>query len=63
MGLGSDWDGIPETVEGLEDCSRLRAVTRGLVARGMGESEMNRILGNNFLRVLEEVKERASRSR
>jgi membrane dipeptidase len=63
VGLGSDWDGIPETVEGLEDCSRLRAVTRGLVARGLGESEVSKILGGNFLRVLEEVTDRALRSR
>jgi len=62
-GLGSDWDGIPTTVEGLEDCSGLPGLTQGLLARGIGETEVKKILGGNFLRVLEEVTERASPSR
>jgi membrane dipeptidase len=53
VGLGSDWDGIPFTVAGVEDCSKMPAVTAGLLARGLDETSIKKILGGNFLRVLE----------
>lgn len=54
VGLGSDWDGIQCTVSGLEDCSGLPLVTRGLVERGHDADTIKGILGGNFLRVLSE---------
>jgi len=55
VGLGSDFDGISSTPRGLEDCSRLPALTEELLRRGHGEAEVRGILGGNFLRVLRQV--------
>ncbi len=51
VGLGSDYDGISETPDGLEDAGKLEAVTRELRARGYKEEDIRKILGGNFLRV------------
>ena len=52
LGLGSDFDGIPEAVSGLEDVSRLANLTHGLLRRGFSTNEISAILGGNFLRVM-----------
>jgi membrane dipeptidase len=55
VGLGSDFDGVPFLPEGLGDVSGFPAITAGLLARGRGEDEIRKILGENTLRVLAEV--------
>ncbi|MFQ6053264.1 MAG: dipeptidase [Candidatus Bathyarchaeia archaeon] len=55
VGLGSDFDGIRSTPEGLEDVSRMPNITRELVKRGYSEGDIVKILGGNFLRVFREV--------
>lgn len=55
VGLGSDFDGISATPRGLEDCSRLPAVTEELLRRGHAEGDIRLILGENFLRVFRAV--------
>ncbi|MCL4425648.1 MAG: dipeptidase [Firmicutes bacterium] len=55
VGLGSDFDGTRKVAAGLEDVTRLPAITEGLWKRGFGEEDVRKILGGNFLRVLEEV--------
>jgi len=57
VGLGSDWDGIPRTVDGVEDCTGLPNITRGLLERGHDEGVVRKVLGENFLRVLDAVAE------
>jgi membrane dipeptidase len=52
VGLGSDWDGIEETVAGLEDCSRLPAFTAALLEAGFGDADVAKILGGNLRRAL-----------
>jgi len=51
VGLGSDYDGISETPEGLENAALLENITRELRARGYEEADIRKILGGNFLRV------------
>jgi len=51
--LGSDFDGVPATPVGMEDASKLSAITAGLRARGLSPADVEKILGGNVLRVLE----------
>lgn len=50
--LGSDFDGIPTLPDGLEDVSRMPALTAELLRRGFSEADVRKVLGENFLRVL-----------
>jgi membrane dipeptidase len=51
--LGSDYDGIPTTPRGLDDVSKFPALTAELLRRGMSDSDVDKVLGGNLLRVLE----------
>jgi membrane dipeptidase len=55
VGIGSDWDGINTVPAGLEDVSKMPALTEALLRRGYTEEDVRKILGGNLLRVLEEV--------
>jgi len=55
VGLGSDFDGFGGVLPGLEDVSRLPALTAGLVARGYSDADVAKILGGNYLRVFRQV--------
>ncbi len=59
VGLGSDFDGATMP-RGMEDCSRLPALSRALLARGYSKRDVRKILGENVLRVLAAA-ERVSR--
>jgi membrane dipeptidase len=52
VGLGSDFDGLPSPLPGLEDVSRLPRLTAELLRRGYSEPVLAGILGGNWLRVL-----------
>jgi membrane dipeptidase len=51
--LGSDFDGVAATPQGLENAAKLPALTAALRARGYGPEDVEKILGGNVLRVLE----------
>ena len=55
VALGSDFDGFTQTVDGLEDVSRLPNLTAGLLARGYSRDDIKKVLGGNALRVFREV--------
>lgn len=55
VGLGSDFDGISVTPQGLEDCTKFPAITEKLLDRGYSKSDIKKILGENFKRVFHEV--------
>lgn len=55
IGIGSDFDGIGDAPEGLEDVSRLPCLTEKLLQRGYKEKTIKKILGENFMRVFQEV--------
>jgi membrane dipeptidase len=54
VGLGSDFDGVASLPLGIDDCSMLPRVTRGLLERGHAAAAVRKILGENVLRVLEQ---------
>ena len=59
VGLGSDFDGVSCTPEGLEDVSKWPNLTRRLLERGYPEREIQQIYGGNFLRFMRAVEQAA----
>jgi membrane dipeptidase len=55
VGIGTDFDGIPETPVGFEDVSRFPALVAALRERGVGEDVLRLVLGENFRRVWRQV--------
>ncbi len=55
VGIGSDYDGISDVARGLEDVSKMPYLTMALLKKGYGESDVKKIMGGNFLRVMREV--------
>jgi membrane dipeptidase len=55
VGIGSDFDGINIVPEGLEDISKIPNLVKELLARGYSPADASKILGGNFLRVMEKV--------
>ncbi len=52
VGLGSDFDGIPQAPIGLEDVSRFPDLLAELLRRGYTDKDVGKIAGGNALRVL-----------
>jgi membrane dipeptidase len=52
VGIGGDFDGISEVVEGLEDVSTYPALFAELSRRGWSERDLRKLAGENILRVL-----------
>jgi len=61
IGIGSDFDGISSTIQGLEDVSTYPALTAELLRRGYSDADVKKILGLNVLRVMREVEKVAAR--
>jgi membrane dipeptidase len=59
VGLGSDFDGA-NMPYGMEDASKLPAITEALLQKGYAEGDVKKILGENTLRLMTDV-ERVSR--
>ena len=55
VALGSDWDGFVTPPRGLHSVSHLPWLTRRLLERGHRPGTVRKILGENFLRVFEQV--------
>jgi membrane dipeptidase len=61
VALGSDFDGITATPEGLSSVAELPNLTAELLRRGYTAEDVTKILGGNVLRVMEETERRAER--
>ena len=55
IGIGSDFDGITQTVQGLSDVSMYPNLTAELLRRGYSDADVKKILGQNLLRVMRQV--------
>jgi membrane dipeptidase len=50
IGMGGDFDGITEVVQGLEDVSKYPALTAELLKRGYSDDDIKKVIGLNVLR-------------
>ncbi len=56
VGLGSDFDGVDgELPAGMEDISKVPNIAAGLSARGFSDTQVEKVLGGNSLRVFRDV--------
>lgn len=55
VGLGTDYDGIESTPEGLEDVSKFPDLIAQLLREGISDEDVAKIVGRNILRVWDEA--------
>src|SRR5579875_50640 len=55
VGIGTDFDGITCTPEGLDDVSKFPNLTRALLEKGYSPADIKKIYGGNILRVMRQV--------
>ena len=60
VGLGSDFDGVSCTPEGIDSAADLPKITQALYERGYNAEQIRKILGGNLLRVFSEVEKTAA---
>jgi membrane dipeptidase len=60
VGLGSDFDGATMP-QGMDDVTYLPRITEALLQKGYKEKDIEKILGGNLLRVMEEVERTSQR--
>src|SRR5204863_9264235 len=51
VGIGSDFDGITEVIQGLEDVSKFPALFAELARRGWSDADLKKLAGENLLKV------------
>ena len=61
VGIGSDFDGIDTTPEGLEDVSKFPDLFAELIRRGWSDADLKKLAGQNLLRVLRAAEATAAR--
>ena len=61
VGIGADFDGANDMPEGAQDVSMLPNITYELLKRGYSETDIRKVLGENFLRAFAQA-ERVARS-
>ena len=60
VGLGSDFDGA-DMPYGMDDVSKLPEITNALLAKGYSPADVQKILGGNTLRLMQEVENTAKK--
>ena len=55
VGIGSDFGVIGFTPTGLEDCAKFPMLTEEMLVRGYSDSDVRKVMGENVLRVMEDV--------
>jgi membrane dipeptidase len=55
IGIGSDFDGITQTIPELDDVSKYPNLTAELLTRGYNAADVQKILGGNLMRVFGEA--------
>ena len=63
VGIGSDLDGVTETVVGLEDVSTFPALLAELARRGWSDGDLRKLAGENVLRAFKQAEMVSARLR
>jgi membrane dipeptidase len=63
VGIGSDFDGIGQGPEGLEDVADFPALFAELIRRGWSDADLRKLAGQNVLRALRQAEATARRLR
>ena len=63
VGLGSDFDGIPDTPVGLEGVDKYPALLEELARRGWSDADLAKVAGANLLRVMQQAEAVSARLR
>jgi membrane dipeptidase len=63
VGLGSDFDGIPETPAGLDGVDKYPVLLAELARRGWSDADLGKVAGGNVLHVLARAEEVSARLR
>jgi membrane dipeptidase len=61
VGIGSDFDGVPSLPDGLLSASSLPRLTERLMERGMSDTDVEKVLGGNFMRAFRAIEAGATR--
>lgn len=61
VGIGGDFDGIEDTVDGLEDVSTYPKIFAELIRRGWNDADLKKLAGQNVVRVLRQAEQVAAR--
>ena len=61
VGIGSDFDGIDSTPQGLEDSSKFPELFAELIRRGWTDADLKKLAGQNLLRVFRAAEATAAR--
>jgi len=61
VGIGSDFDGVPDTPVGLEGVDKYPALLAELARRGWSDEDLAKLAGGNVLRVMREAEAVAKR--
>jgi membrane dipeptidase len=57
VGIGSDFDGVTQLPQQLEDVSCYPYITQELLNRGHSAADIHKVLGGNVLRVMRRAEE------
>jgi membrane dipeptidase len=63
VGIGGDFDGITDVIEGLEDVSTYPTLFAELSRRGWSEADLRKLAGENALRVMRQAERVSARLR
>ena len=61
VGIGSDFDGVPDTPDGLDGVDKYPALLAELARRGWTDEDLGKLAGGNLLRALRETEAVAKR--
>ena len=63
VGLGSDFDGIPEAPQGLEGVDKFPALLAEFACRGYSDQDLAKVAGGNLLRAMSRAESVGARPR